>query len=91
MSQYRGGSAITRGMMNNPSTPLLPRGMSLGAGAPLTLESRAVYPQGQRNGGIAYTDVSQHSPPNQTLEIKLDQMMEMITNTQQLLNNNLTK
>ena len=84
MSQYRGGSAITRGMMSNPSTPLLPHGgrrMSLGA---LTLESRAVYPQGQ-GSGIAYTDVGQHYLPNQTLEIKLDQMMGMITNTQQII------
>ena len=57
--------------------------MSLSSGTPLTLESRAIYPQGQ--GNITYTDIGQHSPPNQTVERKLDQMMEMITNTQQIL------
>ena len=86
MSQYRGGTAITRGMMSNHSTPLLHhggRGMALGAGTPLTLEGRNVYSQGQ--GNITFADIGQHSPPNQTLERKLDQMMEMITNTQQIL------
>jgi protoheme ferro-lyase len=58
--------------------------MSLGAGTPLTLEGIVVYPQGQ-GSGITYTDIGQHSPLNQTLERKLDQMMEMITNTQQIV------
>ena len=69
--------------MSNPSTPLLPRGGHRNViwyGAPLTLESRAIYPQAQ-GCGIAYTDVGQHSPPR---GIKLDQnlMIEMITITQ---------
>ena len=84
MSQYKGGTAITH-RMSNHSTPLLhhgDRGMSLGAGTPLTLKGRNVYSQGQWN---IFTDIGQHSPPNQTLERKLDQMMEMITNTKQIL------
>lgn len=52
MSQYRGGTAIMRGIMSNHSTSLLHHGgcgLSLGAGTPLTLEDRNVYSQGQGN------------------------------------------
>lgn len=83
MSQYRGGSSVTRAIGDPSTSGLLShgsRGMSLGLGSPFTLESRAVYP---RQPGNSYTD--SEGPSNGNLERKLDQMMGMITDTQQFL------
>ena len=64
MSQYRGGSSTTRALSNLYYLMVVVK-CRLVQGLH-SLESRAVYPQGQ--GNITYTDIGQHSPPNQTVE-----------------------